>query len=283
MTYDAYELSVQLGEPIELFEFIQGATAWRTTSHDQDVIWGGNTWTATPLGRSEIEQTDEMTKNALILRLPRTHAFAAQFIGQTPDQVTTLTLRRGHLSDPEAEFTVAWKGRVSGASVNGAEVELNCESIFTSLRRAGLRARYQIPCRHVLYGRGCNVDRAAYAEISAASVVGVQVAASVASAQADGWYSGGMIVAPDGAARFIIAHVGAVLTLMRTFDSLQALTDNAGYGRNYGNYYGGVPVTLYPGCDHSKATCHDKFDNLPNYGGFPYIPARNPLDGHSIV
>jgi hypothetical protein len=74
-----------------------------------------------------------------------------------------------------------------------------------------------------------------------------------------------------------------VLSLSRAHDALHLLVAGNGYGKNYGGYYGGVPLTLYPGCDHLKATCLAKFDNLPNYGGFPYIPARNPLDGRSIV
>lgn len=283
MSYADFEIAVQSGQPVELYEFVQGATTWRYASQDRDVDWGGHTWSAAQIGRSEVEQTDEMARNALTLKLPRGNALATQFIGQAPDQVTTLTLRRGHLADPDQEFTVYWKGRIAGASVTGAEVELACESIFTSLRRAGLRARYQIPCRHVLYGRGCEVVQADYAWASPASVDGTLVVAAAAAAKPDGWFTGGLIVAPDGAARFIIAHVGSSLTMLRGFASLQALTDNAGYGRNYGNDYGGVPVTLYPGCDHAKATCHDKFANLPNYGGFPYIPSRNPLDGRSIV
>jgi hypothetical protein len=38
------------------------------------------------------------------------------------------------------------------------------------------------------------------------------------------------------------------------------------------------PVTVgdtfqfLPGCDHTTATCHNTFNNLAHYGGFPYIP-----------
>lgn len=281
MSYASLETSIQSGAAVELYEFVIGAQTWRYTPRVTDFSYGGHTWSAAPIDRDQIEQTDEINRNGIRIRFPVSHAFIAQFLGGAMDQVCTLTIRRGFEDD--AEFVVYWKGRVSGSSVDGPVAELNCESIFTSMRRMGLRARYQIPCRHVLYGRGCNVDQEDFAWPSAASVVGTLVAASAAAGKPDGWFTGGMIVAPDGAARFIIAHTGASLTLLRTFDSLQTLTDNAGYGKNYGNYYGGVPVTLYPGCDHAKETCNSKFANLPNFGGFPYIPSRNPLDGRSIV
>jgi uncharacterized phage protein (TIGR02218 family) len=281
MTYAIIESSTHDGDAVFLFEFVQAATTWRYTSRGEEVTALSQSWAPAPIQMSDISQTNEINKNAVSLTFPRDHAFAAQFLGFAVEQVTTVTIRRGHADD--GEYVVYWKGRVSASDASAGTIKLDCESIFTSMRRMGLRARYQIPCRHALYQRGCDIDKSAHAWSSAASVVGTLVAASGAAGKPDGWFTGGMIVAPDGAARFIIAHTGASLTLLRTFDSLQALTSTAGYGRNYGNYYGGVPVTLYPGCDHAKATCADKFANLPNYGGFPYIPSRNPLDGRSIV
>lgn len=34
----------------------------------------------------------------------------------------------------------------------------------------------------------------------------------------------------------------------------------------------GDTLTLFPGCDKTQPTCTDKFNNLPNFGGAPYIP-----------
>ena len=36
-------------------------------------------------------------------------------------------------------------------------------------------------------------------------------------------------------------------------------------------------MDAYPGYDGSPATCVDKFDNLDNFVGFPYIPSKNPV------
>ena len=41
-------------------------------------------------------------------------------------------------------------------------------------------------------------------------------------------------------------------------------------------------VNLYPGCDHTLATCESKFSNRLNYGGMPYFPDKNPFSGTSI-
>lgn len=34
----------------------------------------------------------------------------------------------------------------------------------------------------------------------------------------------------------------------------------------------GDAFTVYQGCDHTPGTCRSKFNNLPNFRGFPYVP-----------
>src|SRR3546814_2715916 len=41
----------------------------------------------------------------------------------------------------------------------------------------------------------------------------------------------------------------------------------------------GTAISLYPGCDHRRMTCKDKFNNILNYGGFDWIPTKNPMGG----
>ena len=38
----------------------------------------------------------------------------------------------------------------------------------------------------------------------------------------------------------------------------------------------GKVVTVYPGCDKTPQTCKNRFSNLKNFLGFPYIPSKNP-------
>lgn len=43
----------------------------------------------------------------------------------------------------------------------------------------------------------------------------------------------------------------------------------------------GDSITAYPGCRHTIADCRDKFDNLDNFGGFPYVPNKN-ITAHGL-
>lgn len=268
MTYNSFESSLELGTPVELYEFVQGLLRWNYVSGATEVIRANQIYTPSPIKRTAITQTNDVFKDSLKITLPREDQFASQFLSFSPEEVTTLTILRGHANDPDREFRIYWKGRIVGARVSGNEVTLECESIYTSIRRPGLRARFEYTCRHTLYGARCAVNSAAYRhDGTVLSLSGLNVTVQGAASRPNGYYTGGMLIAPNGGTRFITAHSSDVLTLSRPIPGLT----------------GGQVVTIYPGCDHLKDTCLNKFNNLDNFGGFPFIPQRNPFDGSSII
>lgn len=278
MSYEIYENSVQDGDPVSRFVFAVGDTIYAYTTEPNIVSDSNYTFTPAAIKMGEVSQTNEMAKDPLELEFHRDVTFAQLFLGGVPEQVTTVTVFRGHLGDTSEEFQFYWKGRVAGASVSGDVVRIDCENIFTSMRRPGLRARYQKRCRHALYQSGCGVSSALYASVSsvtAASGFTITIDeldsnnSNIDSNEANpDYYVGGMVETNDGATRYIVNQSGNVLTLIRP---LQSLIDDVN------DSVGGAEVTLYPGCDHTTDTCISKFDNLLNYGGFPYIPSKNPF------
>lgn len=282
MSYLSRDTSRQSGAPVVLFLFTQGLLEWRYTSAAQPIEALGYTWEPVSVAMGGVTQSNDMTKDTLSVKLPRDDSLATSFLGYVPDQTTSVTIYRGHLDDPE--FLVYWKGRVASYKVTGDNVSLECEPIFTSLRRPGLRARYQKSCRFALYGRGCRLNSEGWATPGRCTGInGAVVTVPEAASLPAGWLIGGMLRSPDGILRYIVNHVGDQVTLMRPVKSLVEAFANSGYGYNYGSYYGGVEVKLYPGCDRSRTTCEGKFNNLDNYGGFPWIPTTNPFGGSSIA
>ena len=284
MTFEAFEQSARQGRPVELFEFVQGAQTWRFTSYDEDYSWNGHMWAAETIGRGRISQSGKADQAGMSLKFPRSNPLAAAFLSGLVEQVTSLTVRRGHLGDPDEEFTVSWKGRVVGGQGDGPEITLSCESAFTSLRRQGLRRRWQRNCPHALYGRGCKLDKASFAEgpFAVSGISGLTVSVPDAALRPDGWYTGGMLEAEDSL-RFILAHAGNQLVLSRPFIALADAVAAAGWDRAWDQQWSGAPVVLYPGCDRTETTCNSKFANGLNFGGWRYIPRKNPMGGSSIV
>ena len=266
--------------PKELYRFVEGALVWTATSSDSDEAHGGETYISSTIGRDEVEQKNELCRANLTVTVSIDNEMGRRWLRNVVDCVVSLTV----FTKEDSNVVVAWKGRLSAVKPEVSTIKLVFESIFTSLRRPGLRQRYQRSCPHVLYGRGCNLDKEDWAITGQViDVQSTQVVMPIAATYPDGYFTAGMIEAPNGTLRFITGHSGQNLTLIRQLDDLSESFANSGYGFNYGNFYGGISARIFPGCDRVKETCNSKFSNLPNFGGFPFIPLRNPFDGSSIA
>ncbi len=286
MTYATIEASAAEGRPYFLYQFVEGDQVWRFTSRAQDWISADSSgaqilWQAAAIAQGDVVQTSEIERGRLELTFPLSHPFARRYLAPPGQIPTTLTLFRGHEQLP-GETVAHWKGRVVGAEAEGQRIILNCDSVFSTLRRAGVRAKYQRLCRHALYGRGCGLDIALhYAVATATGISGNAVTVTEAAAQPDGWYRGGVLRfgAHPG---FITGHAGTTLTLSRPLPELAAALAAPGVDPETGDPLP-VLVEIAPGCDLRVSTCAAKFGNLVNFGGFPEIPLRNPFGGGSVV
>ena len=280
MTYDTLEASPDAGRPLFLYRFTEAAASWRFADRATDwttpaeAIEGepGLVWTASAVTHGNVVQSSDPRRVDLAVTFPISDAFARRYLGPRSGTVTTLTIYRGHAPVP-AELVAWWKGRVVSARTEGERILLRCESLFTGMRREGVRARYQRLCRHALYAGGCRLDIEAWFTAGTASArAGLQVTVVEAAARADGWYRGG-VLRHAGLMGFIVRHAGHTLTLSGRMPELEAAIDAAGP----------AAVEIAPGCDLRPTTCQARFGNLPNFGGFPDIPGRNPFGGSSIV
>ena len=275
MSYDVLDASTESGEPVYKFLFSIGTDEYRYTSAAFFISDSNETWEPVALRASDVVQTDDMSRNSIRITLPRTNSLAQRFLGKVPEQITSVTIFRTMygLAEDATDDEAYWKGRVVSASAAGETVELECENIFSSMSRSGLRAKYQRSCRHALYSSRCGVNDYEYATVANILLVdGLNITVDLDSNADSEYYVGGMVETAEGYLRYISAQSGSVLTLMYGLpgDTLATADSN------------GIPVTLYPGCQHNTTDCVEKFGNLNNYGGFPYIPTKNPF-GNSVT
>lgn len=254
---------------------------WTFTSAPFPVEFAGEVFEPAAISHGEVESKEDIARANLEVNFDINNPAARRWMKDSVEAIVGLTVWQ---QDEDGETYVVWKGRLAGTRPSGSQIRLSFDSIFTSLSRPGLGARYQRMCRHALYGRGCRLSKATYAATGRpTAVVGSVVTVPEAAGYPNGYFSMGMLETPDGALRFIVNHTGNKLTLMRPMESLGQLFANQGYGLNYGLIYGGLQLKMYPGCNRSRATCNAKFNNLENYGGFDWIPTKNPFGGGSIV
>jgi hypothetical protein len=217
-----------------------------------------------------MELKNELSRANIDVSIGINNAVARGWMSVTSEDSLGLTVFR----QTDLGTDVIWKGRLAGLKPQLSIIKFTFESVFTSLRRPGLRARFQRTCRHALYSaRGCTLNKASFALVRQATAIsGLVVTIPAAAGDPAGDYFTGILEAADGTMRFITVHAGAAITISRAIPSLT--TALAG---------GPVNVTLYPGCDRSHTRCQTRFNNLANQGGFRFIPIRNPYDGGSIT
>lgn len=267
MSYEAQETSIHGGQPIELYRIVSGTTRWTITPHVVPVTYQGEIYAPEPVARTAAEIDSDGSRGEITVTLPAEHPIGALWLAGPHDEVTSVTIYRRHLTDTAAEFVTWWKGRVAGARRVGARLELRCQPLTAALKRPGLRARYGLLCRHPLYSVGCGASASSFsASGTVAGVSGSIVTVNAAGSQPDGYYTAGMLVS-GSIRRLIVAHAGTSLTLQYPAAGLVA----------------GMSVELYAGCDRTLNVCHNRFGNAANFGGWPWIPQKNPFSGDAIA
>ena len=261
MTYAQDEASRESGSPIELYEFVGTIETFRITNNNQDYEFGGDTYFAVPLTRSELVVNAGSNAPELSITVPITLDLISKYVFQVAPQELDLTVTRVHVES--GDFDTYWSGPVTAFSVKERLVTMRCPSKLGVLMEYKLPTiRYQPYCNNVLYDTVCNIPASSYLKVGTLSTINntgkiLTVSAAGLPDVADQWARGGEIVNTDnGERRMIIDHVGNTLTILWPFSINTAVAANIG---------------VYAGCDHSIATCSAKFINWDNFNGMPFV------------
>lgn len=275
MSFADYEQSRAQGSPVELYEFRYGddpGDIFRFTSADHDLVVGGETYTSLAITRDDDTQGEDPDEGReMAITLPRDNALADRYRTHGFERRVTIKVLTLHLDDAGEETQAIYSGRVVDISWPWPTMAISCEPMGTLLAREGGRPRVSRQCPHTVFDRGCGLDRADWEEAATVSAIdGLDVTIAYVDGMAsfpDGWWLGGVFETADGVMRYIVAHTGDVVRLNRALPDL-ALSD---------------PLLLLPGCDRTKATCRDKFNNRINSMALDYLPPKGPFEGNSLV
>lgn len=262
MTYQATEQSVHGAEPVELYRFAAGGETWTYTSGAQPHDYLGQTYAPLAISRSAPTQGNDR-QGQITLTVARDNPVAALFRVIPPGPAMTLTVYRVHPADGE---TVAlWTGRVRAVAWAGSEAQLTCDPVTGVLARDGLRYGYTATCNHLLYSGRCGVnalDHQVIVPVAGISTVGDTLTSAALAGYPDQHFRGGFIVRNFEDYRMILASSGGSIVLLLPFEQIDP-TDT---------------LNVYPGCDRTLADCEARYNNVVNFGGFPFVPPKNPFD-----
>lgn len=273
MSFENIEFSQDLGAPFELYEFRFGDTVdavYRYTNFDRDLERLGHLWHARPITREAYRATGKNDDKSLTITMPVDTDLSALFTDFPPTQVVTVTIRAGHMSDPDEQILVIWLGRVLTVAKEGNRTTLTCDNTTVSMRRPGLRRNWQYACPYILYGEQCRaVQRPQPATVLAISTSGVVLSENWWGIYPPEKYRGGMI-------RWRSPY-GWEFRTIRTVDMESRRITFVGPFRDLEV---GQQVQMIVGCNRTMDDCEHVHDNINNYGGQPWIPLKNPVRYH---
>lgn len=272
MSLDQYDMSLDDGRPVYLYEFSLGALKWRYASSATDVGTRDPsnppaymTWAACAISHDAVKETGDATVDALTIEATIDIAPAQIYLTSPP--LTPLLVRIYQKDVSDLEIYSMYSGEISQVNVPDiGKIVITCETIGVSLNRMGLRGGWQRSCPHTLYGPACRLNKAAHGVSCVISAIyGITVGMTTAIGGTN--FSGGILeyTHPVKGVQAVMIETQVGPTDIALFGSTQELQV-------------GMTVNLFPGCSHTPHDCQ-AFGNYNNYGGVPSLPGKSPFDG----
>tara|TARA_R110000822_G_scaffold120633_6_gene254169 strand:- start:3997 stop:4827 length:831 start_codon:yes stop_codon:yes gene_type:complete len=271
MAYATFEGTIEGGRPIEIYEFTAGAQSFFYTSSQDDQTVAAQDYDAVQgLKRGATGNGPSHREDDFVIDLPATNDVAQLFLGVMPGFRVRVQVSRFHRDDtPTPELVKIFDGYIQSAKFTNSakQATLISRSELSAAGRQIPRRTFQSSCNHVLYEPNtCKVDDTDPAfkasALGVTSLVGnvLTVTAGLGGTYTDGFMNGGYVESIGVADfRLILTHVGNVLGLISAFSATP------------------TTVNVFAGCAHTIAVCSSKFNNVIDFGGFPYVPTKNPF------
>jgi uncharacterized phage protein (TIGR02218 family) len=248
---------------------------------DQDLTWNSITWSAGKSIGPYFDRKDNKAKchwkvgvdvDSLTFDvLPGASTIGSEaflsFVRQGGFDGAELTLYRAFMpsyGNTAAGTVIMFVGRVAEIDAGRSLATFTVNSHLELLNQNMPRNLYQAGCVNTLYDASCTLNAAAFAYSGTVAAGSTQSAIKNTLVQATSVFDMGHLTFTSGA--------------------------NNGFSRTVQTYFQGSPGTInlispfpsapvtgdtfliYPGCDKACTTCAEKFNNLVNFRGFPWIP-----------
>ena len=259
MPYDTEIAKIEQETFVELYELIMGLEVERYTSYAEDVAFRGYTYEARPIKRSDFKMSKDYKATRVSVTAPISN-IVQQFIASAPIPEIELKIIRSFLNDIDNSYIVLFQGYIIDVSLKANIATIQAENNI-DMKLVLPKFVFQSRCNNKLFDDICSLQAIDWKLETTVTVSGSTLQSSDFANYPDGWFTFGYIE-KNNDFRLITNHIGNTVTLQMPFPS--------------STLQSGQSIYAYPGCDKSATTCRDKFNNLANFTGFPYIPSSNP-------
>lgn len=251
----------------EIFTFTTPLDTWRFTNAKKLVNFMGNDYPPAPIKRDKWDRG--LSQTDLSLTGPADIEPFSLYIGFNPSHPVDIEIRNVLTGDIEFVGTVFSAQFTPKKSL----VTFKIRDLFQRLRGDVPSRRFSPGCNWALYDDFCTVDRDLFKvsfPVSEAVIsedmftiqhpnLSMLGGITPTPASPDNFFTSGF--AENSLERvYIVKHEGDTITVISNFVRLA-----------------GITIEVFAGCNKLRNTCKDKFDNEVNFGGWPFVPGRNPV------
>lgn len=264
-SYDVEESSVEGSRPVEVYKFVLGTEEFFYSSGEDEITINGNDYTPTQIRRGAIVQGKSDRNRILSVNVPATNELAQRYVIVPPGRRAVMQIFRVQRGDGTLTPALIYNGVVKSVKFpeNGQFAEIAVQTIEAASSREIPRFTYMGMCNHVLFDDACGVNPASFSHISTVTAVSGDVL-TIAGLSASGLdCTGGYIEAASATERrLVLSQSGDDVTLLLPFEVNPLLST----------------ITAFAGCNHElTGDCALVFANEINFGGFAFVPNRNPF------
>ncbi len=252
---------------------LKSGTVLRYTTWDTSLNVLGNLFLTGPphLQRSRIEEKIALEATSLELEIAASTSDTIsgvpilQMIAAGPFDGAMVKIERLFMDSSGVQIgTVVRFSGIVGAidEIQRASAKLTVDALVSLLDQQLPALVLQPNCTNTLFDARCGLVKASFGEnlsAQAGSTVNKLISNSI---KPDQYYDNGQLVFTSGANNGLVKAVKQYVGQQFFFNSPLPFVPSAGDG-----------FTAYPGCDKTQNTCTNKFANLQNFEGFPFVPA----------
>lgn len=260
MTYQTEIAKTQLPVFAELYDFIFPNFELNLTPYPIEIVYNSKSYMPCVMERDElkVEKDEERT---IIISFATKEDTSLEFLNFNIPKINVV-IRRYFIEPQIAKILFVGEGEVVG--VNERILTFKVTDILSLNKGIVPPLIYSSYCNNTLFDNRCQVQRSShtYSTQVTTTANGSILAADIFGSVSEDYFTYGYVAYKNNY-RWITKHdkTNGLVYLHVPFD-----VD-----------INGKTVVVYAGCDKSPQCCRDRFNNLSNFLGFPYIPSKNPV------
>ncbi len=237
--------------------------------HDEDINFAAATWRA-DLGftASVIKQSSDLSVDNLTIEgLIDGSTITIDDIYMGKFDYAAVILYASNFKDP-SQNVILKRGWIGEITINDDKWVAEVRGLTQALQQ-NIVDVYTAECKAALGDSACGITLATYTVTGTVTASTNRTTFSDSSrSEADAYFNHGKLTWTNGPNDDLSMEVKDFIGSSGQFTCFMPMWNNINVGHTY---------SVYAGCDKKWATCKNKFNNLVNFRGFPFVPTQGDV------